>query len=133
MQQEILHLQFINIFTLNNPSGDLSVDISNVNSEQGYIVCEVEAEAGVYNVTINAMVPRVNSSVYIYVVNSDFEGVKSDAIALTATPGKYNDITTTITLTLTEGINYIMIEGYNATVGKIITIDHIVLSKQEFK
>lgn len=118
-----------NIFTLNNPSGDLSVDISNVNSEQGYIVCEVEAEAGVYNVTINAMVPRVNSSVYIYVVNSDFEGVKSDAIALTATPGKYNDITTTITLTLTEGINYIMIEGYNATVGKIITIDHIVLSK----
>ncbi len=124
--------QFIggkNVFTLNNATGDLSVDISNVNNEQGYIVCEVEAEAGTYNVTINAMVPRVNSSVYIYTVNENYVGIKGEAVALTATPGKYNDITTTITLTLTQGINYIKIEGYNATVGKVITIDHIELSK----
>ena len=83
----------------------------------------------VYNVTINAMVPRVNSSVYIYVVNENHEGVKENQIMLDATPGKYNDITTTVTLTLTSGINYIKIEGYNQTVGKIITIDHIELTK----
>ena len=124
--------QFIdgkNVYTLNNVSGDLSVDISNVNNEQGYIVCEVQAEAGVYNVTINAMVPRVNSSVYIYVVNENHEGVKENQIMLEATPGKYNEITTTVTLTLKNGINYIKIEGFNQTVGKIITIDHIELTK----
>ena len=93
-----------------------------------YIYGEYEEDEDGY---MAETIPAYIKDVITFSINKGdiYVGIKGEAVALTATPGKYNDITTTITLTLTQGINYIKIEGYNATVGKVITIDHIELSK----
>ena len=40
---------------------------------------------------------------------------------------EYVDIETEVTLSLKEGINYIVIECYSESIGKVITIDNITL------
>ncbi len=113
-----------NCYTLNNSSGGISVDLSNVNNSCGYIVIEVFAKAGTYNVSMNAMVPRFNNGVYIYV---EGEEASKELVTLPTNAGKYVEIVTPVTLTLKEGVNYIVIESYSESIGKIVTIDNITL------
>ena len=113
-----------NCYTLNNPKGGISVDLSNVNNNCGYIVCEVYAKEGTYNLVINGMVPRFNNGLYVYTEGN--ENTK-ELINLPANAGKYVDIETEVTLSLKEGINYIVIECYSESIGKVITIDNITL------
>ena len=113
-----------NCYTLNNSNGGISVDLSNVNNNCGYIVIEVFAKAGTYNVSMNAMVPRFNNGVYIYVEGNE---ATKELVSLPTNAGKYVDIVTPVSLTLKEGVNYIVIESYSETPGKIVTIDNITL------
>lgn len=120
----------LNTYILDNPQGGKSVDISNVNNENGYIVLKVEANKGIYDVEIYAMVPRYNNSLYIYCVDERFNGEKTESTLLTASPGIYNTIKILTTIELEDGTNYIKIEGCSSSIGKIITIDNITLSKK---
>ena len=119
-----------NTYILSNPQKGKSVDISNVNNENGYIVLKVNAKKGIYNIKIFAMVPRVGNSLYIYTVNDRFQGEKGEMFTLTQNLGAYKTIELTTKLELDEGANYIKIEGYSASIGKIITIDNITLTKE---
>ena len=70
------------------------------------------------------MVPRFNNGLYVYTEGN--ENTK-ELINLPANAGKYVDIETEVTLSLSEGINYIVIECYSESIGKVITIYNITL------
>ena len=119
-----------NTFVINNPQGGQSVDISNVNNENGYVILEVEAKAGTYNIELFAMVPRNGMGVKVYVVDENYNGQSTEAYELTSSPGVYNVISLNNKLELKDGKNFIKIEGYSSKIGKVITIDNMTLVKK---
>lgn len=119
-----------NVQVIQNAADGRSVDISNIDNANGYIICEVTAsETAEYKITANVMVPRGGSSLFIYVVDQDYLGAKSEEIGLKSTYGNYTEIEVSFTIALKTGINYLKIEGYNASEGKIVTIDNLKLKK----
>lgn len=112
---------------LANPNNSQSVDFTVVHSENPYIICEVNAsKTSRYSINCYLQGNRP-STIYVYLVNSNYQGDRGEGYKIGNTFGVYQLIELDYDITLTEGINYIKIECIGSSDGKTATIDYLEL------